>query len=137
VKKLALPAGIAGIAVCGAVIVGSILHSTLPPMATAPSPTASVTSCEEDMPCWTCSPADDRVTGSSDEYACTAWQTFEEAGGAKSLKVDPSRPFRVDYMMSTDTYPENMDKYDLALVGKDFRWYVFRAFYTDGKLTSS
>jgi hypothetical protein len=94
--------------------------------------TASPT-CEEDMPCW--DPADcltigNRVCGTADD-AGTAWKVWERENGPAKLKVDPSRPHRVDYMASTDTYPENMDTYDLALVGTDGRWYVFRATYTD------
>jgi hypothetical protein len=82
------------------------------------------------MPCWACTPNDDRCK-SSDPYAEIAWRTFEEEGGARSLKVDPSRPFRVDYVGSTDGVPENTDAYDLVLTGKDFRSYIFRAAYTD------
>ena len=96
-------------------------------------PALTLERCEEDMPCW--DPADcltigNRVCGTADD-AGTAWKVWERENGPAKLKVDPSRPHRVDYMASTDTYPENMDTYDLALVGTDGRWYVFRATYTD------
>lgn len=96
--------------------------------APTPSLTASP-SCEEDMPCWVCSPKDDSCGADPDEDK--AWAVWEESDGAHKLKVDPSRPYRVDWMAVTDDYPQNMDSYDLALVGKDGRWYVFRASYTD------
>jgi hypothetical protein len=80
------------------------------------------------MPCWDCSLDDDAC---ADPHAATAWDTWDEQGGEAKLPVDPSRPFRVDFMASTDTYPQNLDTYDLVLVGKDGRWYVFRASYTD------
>lgn len=85
------------------------------------------------MPCWDpaeCENIGNQTCGTIDD-AGTAWKVWEREDGAKKLKVDGSRPFRVDYMASSDAYPENMDTYDLALVGTDGRWYVFRATYTD------
>ncbi|QOP66866.1 hypothetical protein SEA_ODYSSEY395_117 [Arthrobacter phage Odyssey395] len=102
-----------------------------PETAGSPAVTASptATQCEEDDPCWICSPEDDMCGQDPDRDA--AWRTFVEEDGARKLKVDPSRPYDIDWMTVTDDYPQNMDTYDLALVGKDGRWYVFRASYAD------
>lgn len=70
-----------------------------------------------------------RICGA--DSSVIAWETFEESGGPQGLKVDPTRPFRVDYMGSTPDYPENTDQYDLVLVGKDYQFHIFRATYTD------
>lgn len=128
----------AALALAGLIIAGSGLAlgvglPTPTPAAPAhsltdPRPTASP-GCEEDMPCWDCTINDDAC---ADPYTRAAWEAWDVAGGEIDLELDPSRPYRVDYVASSEDYPENMDKYDLALVGKDGRWYVFRATYTDG-----
>lgn len=108
-----------GVAVTAA---GLTIGAALPPTGVGdptPSPTVA---CEEDMPCWVCSPNDD---------ACAAWDVWEKADGARQLKVDPARPFRVEFVGATDGAPENLGTYDLALPGLGEKWYVFRAAYTD------
>lgn len=62
--------------------------------------------------------------------AATAWNVWEYSNGAAKLKMDPARGFRVEYLGSTADYPQGLGKYELALVGKDLRWYVFAAEYT-------
>jgi hypothetical protein len=105
---------------------------TRSPSVTA-SPVASPERCEEDMPCWDpedCAEIGNHICGTADD-AAAAWAVWDRENGAAKLKLDPSRPSRVAYMASSETYPENLDTYDLALVGKDGRWYVFRAEYLD------
>lgn len=98
-----------------------------------PTASPSVTACEESDPCWDpaqCETNGNGVCGVIDDSAY-AWKVWKEQNGAHKLKMDPSRPFRVEYMASSDDSPENMDGYDLALLGKDGRYYVFRASYLD------
>lgn len=113
-----------GLAVTAA---GLTLGANLPPQGVG-APTPPPTVCEEDMPCWDCSENDDAC---ADGDAKDAWDTWVKAEGARQLKVDPSRPYRVDFMAATPDYPQNMDTYDLALPGTTGKWYVFRASYTD------
>lgn len=54
------------------------------------------------------------------------WRVWDEQDGPSKLKVDPSRAFRVNFLGTAVDYPK-LDGYDLALVGKDGKWYVFRA----------
>ena len=65
----------------------------------------------------------------SDAECVYAWQVWDYADGPHSLKMDPSKAFRVDYIGSSADYPRDLAEYDLALVGKDGNWYVFRAEY--------
>ena len=118
-------------AAAGIIALGLTLGAVAPiPGVGAPTPTVS---CEEDMPCWdpaACAEIGNQVCGTATD-ADVAWQVWEEQDGARQLRVDPSRPFKVQYMVSTPDAPQNMDTYDLALLGKDGRYYVFRAEYTD------
>ena len=86
-------------------------------------PEAPVTGqvCEEDQPCWDCETMGNLVCGSIDDTA-TAWAVWDEVGASRGL-VDGG--FRVDYMGSTENYPENLTPGDLPLQGSDYRWYVF------------
>ena len=125
-KKLALSALLA-LALTSPLAACTAGAETAGPPAVTSSPTAS---CTEDMDCWDCETMGNKVCGTIDD-AATAWEVFDREDGAKKLKVDGTRPFKVEYMASSDSTPENMDTYDLALVGTDGRWYVFRATYTD------
>jgi hypothetical protein len=136
-RNARLAAATLTIAVAGlAMGVGLPTHTPAPAASlTAPTP-ATTYSCEEDMPCWdaaNCAEIGNHVCGAAGD-ADAAWLVWVEQGGERHLPVDPSRPHRVEYMMSTPEYPQNMDTYDLALLGTDGRWYVFRAVYTDTKV---
>lgn len=99
----------------------------------APTPTPTVSECTEDMECWDpadCAEIGNKVCGQIDDSR-DAWLAYVQADGDRNLKVDPSRPFRVEYVGSSDEYPQNLGTYDLAVVGTDGHWYVFRAVYTD------
>ncbi|UOK18426.1 membrane protein [Arthrobacter phage BruhMoment] len=124
---------LASLAVIGAGLIVGVGAST--PLSSHPAPahTPIPATCTEDMECWDparCAEIGNRICGTAGD-AATAWLVWEQQEGERKLKVDPSRPYRVDYMASTPDYPQNMDAYDLALVGKDGRWYVFRATYLD------
>lgn len=121
---------LASIAVIAA---GLTLGVGIPTLTSPPAPTVTPFTCDEDMPCWDpheCAEIGNKVCGEVSD-AATAWEVYEQQDGNRKLKVDPTRPYRVDYMVSTPDYPQNLDTYDLVLVGKDGRWYVFRASYTD------
>lgn len=112
----------------------------------APTPTPTLTwaaphsltqalACQEDDPCWDCHTMGDLVCGHpSAEDTAAGWAAWDYSRGAASLHVDPSRPFRVDFVGTALDYPRRLDADSAAIVGKDGRWYVFHAAYTD-KLT--
>lgn len=86
--------------------------------------------CQEDDPCWDCHALGNRVCGpANDGERATAWDVWDYSNGAHSLKIDPSRAFRVEYVGNALTYPRNVAENETALVGKDGKWYVFRAAY--------
>jgi hypothetical protein len=88
--------------------------------------------CQEDDPCWDCHSLGNRICGpATDADRAYAWAVWDYADGPRALKVDPSRPYRVDYVGSSLDYPRGLRPYDLPLVGKDGHWYVFRAAYTN------
>lgn len=87
--------------------------------------------CQEDESCWDCHALGNRVCGpANDAEKSAAWDVWEYANGAHSLKVDPAKAFRVEYVGSARDYPRNITDNEVALVGKDGKWYVFRAAYT-------
>jgi hypothetical protein len=91
-------------------------------------PAAASPRCQEDDPCWDCRAVGNRICGpASDAEQATAWDVWEYANGAHSLKIDTSRGFRVDYVGSSVEYPRALRDTEVALVGKDLKWYVFRA----------
>lgn len=67
----------------------------------------------------------------TDPTEAQAWEIFEHGGGAAKLRVDPSRPYRVEFMSATPEYPSWAGPMDAVVVGKDMRWYWFAASYTD------
>lgn len=107
-----------------------IWNMVTPPQAMPGMASATATECLESEPCWDCETMGNLICG-GDKDATEAWETWDKQAGWNLLQVDPSRPFRVDYMGSMTNVPENTDEYDLSLKGEDGRWYVFRAAYTD------
>lgn len=84
--------------------------------------------CQEDDPCWDCRALGNRICGPANEAERAAgWDVWKYANGAHSLKIDTSHGYRVDYLGNSTDYPRALKENDLALVGKDFKWYVFRA----------
>jgi hypothetical protein len=97
----------------------------------APHPTVGVGTAtpHEDEAGWDCLTMGNMVCGDPDEVRATpAWDTFDTWGGAAKLKVDPSRPFRVEYV-GYATHSPKLTGEDLAMPGTDGYWYVFRADY--------
>lgn len=84
--------------------------------------------CQEDDPCWDCHSLGDRVCGPvNDDERAYAWDVWEYSNGAHSLKIDTTRGFKVVYRGSALTYPRGLGETEVALVGKDSKWYVFTA----------
>lgn len=135
---IALP--LAALAVIGS---GLTIGAALPDRAApAPSPaiaphsldtlgvgTPTPPPCQEDEPCWNCIDMGNRICGDPDgERATPAWEAFDTQGGARKLKVDPSRPFRVDYVGYAVETPR-LTGDQLGIVGIDGIWYIFEAGY--------
>lgn len=123
-KALAVPA-IALAVVCAGLTAGAAL-----PAPSIPSPGVGVPAplTEHDRG-WDCLTMGNYICGDPDEVRATpAWDTFDRFGGAAKLKVDPSRPFRVDYVGYATQSPK-LTGDDLAMPGTDGLWYVFRASY--------
>lgn len=78
----------------------------------------------------TAPPVTGQAIASPSNDAATAWDVWEYSNGAAKLKMDPARAFRVEYLGSATDYPQGLAGNEVALVGKDFRWYVFAAEYT-------
>jgi len=117
-------AGIAALGLAFTVWAGSVLAHEIDVRTSVP---ASIT-CQEDEPCWDCHSLGNRICGPQTEAERAAgWAVWESGNGAHSLKVDTSRAFRVDYVGYSIDYPRALRENDLALVGKDGKWYVFRA----------
>ena len=83
----------------------------------------------EESPSFNCYTDGNRLCGPTDDTSRDGWRVWQEQDGPRQLRVDPSKAFRVDFVGTATQYPE-MRPYDLALVGKDGKWYVFRASYT-------
>ena len=121
-RSLALP--LAALAVIGSGLTIGANWTDSP----APAPTRAVLM--EDDPGWDCTLDGDRICGPVTEAARAAgWRVWDEAQGARSLRVDPSRPYRVEYR-GTSARP-SLAENETALVGRDFQWHVFAAVYTD------
>lgn len=90
-----------------------------------PTPAAQ---CQEDEACWDCHALGNRVCGpANDAERAYAWDVWEYANGAHSLKIDTTRGYRVDYRGNAIDYPRGLAWNEVALVGKDAKWYVFTA----------
>lgn len=99
-----------------AILTGALTYSSLSAIRTDVPPSvtpAPIAQCQRDT--------------ATDAECTYAWQVWDYSGGPSKLRMDPSKPFRVDYLGSTADYPRDLAEYDLALVGKDGNWYVFRA----------
>jgi hypothetical protein len=92
---------------------------------------APVVQCQEDDPCWDCHSLGNRVCGpANDTERADAWKVWDYSDGPRHLTVDPSRAFRVEYVGNALDWPRDLTESEVALPGKDNRWYVFRADYT-------
>lgn len=87
------------------------------------------TSVHEESPAFNCYTDGNRLCGPTDATSGDGWRVWNESDGPRHLRMDPSRPFRVDFIGTATQYPE-IRPYDLALPAKDGKWYVFRAEYT-------
>ena len=133
-RTIALP--LAALAVIGA---GLTLGATLPSPAPAPSAPLATTSayCAEDDPCFNCETMGDYICGDvpvgiDTTWRDQAWAAFDEAQ-ARRLKVDGTRPFRIDLVGYSIRPPKlGLDRIDQLAVEKDGRWFIFKATYTDG-----
>lgn len=93
-----------------------------------PETVTSQEECYEDMPCFDCYEDGNLICGpQSDDEVATAWEVWDYSDGPRKLKVDTSRAFRVDYVGSAHHTPKDLTDTEVALVGKDGNWYVFRA----------
>lgn len=123
-RTIALP--LAALAVIGA---GLTIGASLPDPSPAPGVGVS-TPCQEDQPCWDCSLMGNHICGPlTDAERQNGWAVWDYADGARQLKVDPSRAFKVEYR-GYATLPPVTEDGDLLLAGKDGKWHVFRASYT-------
>ncbi len=105
--------------------------SAAPP---APAPaTTSASVLQEDDPGWDCATMGNKVCGTpSESENATAWNVWESGRGPSKLRLDPSRPYRVEYVGRYSSVPPTKDG-EVALTGKDGDSYLFRVHYTDGK----
>lgn len=126
-RAIALPLTALAVIVSGLTIGAAIPDSGGSVTRPTTSPAAA---CEEDQPCWDCSLMGDHICGPlTDAERDHGWAVWDKADGARSLKVDPSREFRVEYA-GWATLPPVVGTYDLVLAGTDGKWHVFRADYT-------
>ena len=87
----------------------------------------------EDDPDWQCTQQGDYICGAvTDDVQKHGWEVFDTAHAAAGLRLDPSRPYRIDFRGWAVRSPK-LQENDVAVVGTDFKWYVFRATYLDGK----
>lgn len=95
-----------------------------------PTPTPTMVGLMEDDPGWDCARDGNRICGPlTDDAAAAGWRVWDAQEGTRHLRVDPSRPYRVEYL-GTSARPSLTDDM-IALVGRDFQWHVFAAVYTD------
>lgn len=88
-----------------------------------PTPSPSVTIAD-------CSTIEDRICAPlTDADRARGWDAWEFGQGTRSLKVDPSRPYRVDYV-GVSALP-SLAEGESAVIGRDFQWHVFAVRYTD------
>lgn len=124
-RPYALPA-LATLALAGGLTLGTF--GPVPGVGPSTPPIAAQLT--EDDPGWDCATQGNRVCGPvTDADRAAGWHVWDTSDGARSLRVDPSRPYRVDYL-GTSARPELADN-EAAVVGRDFQWHVFRATYTD------
>lgn len=85
---------------------------------------------EEDDFGWSCSEQGNKVCGDPDgRHAGIAWRAWDKQNGGRYLKLDPSRPYRVEYVGIARHSP-TLTADEVALPSWN-GWYVFRATYTD------
>lgn len=124
--RYALPA-LATLALVGGLAVGTLAPSG---GVGGPTPSPARAVLMEDDPGWDCTLDGDRICGPlTDAARAAGWRVWEEQGGTRHLRVDPSRPYRVEYR-GVSARPQLADN-EAALVGRDFQWHVFAAVYTD------
>ncbi|QWY82840.1 hypothetical protein PP641_gp100 [Arthrobacter phage SilentRX] len=127
-KKLtpAITLPLAALAVIGA---GLTIGSALPDPAPHPTVGVEVPTLTEDAPGWDCLEMGNMICGDPDEVRATAaWDAWDAGDGPRKLRVDPSRPFRVEYVGYAVHSPKLTGE-DAAVPGTDGLWYVFRASY--------
>ena len=123
---LSLPA-LAALALAGGLAVGTFAPTPGVGPST-PTPTTSIVL--EDDPSWDCATHGNRICGPTSEADREAgWNAYDFSNGYRSLKVDPTRPYRVDYV-GVSANPK-LGEGETALIGRDFQWHVFRVTYTD------
>jgi hypothetical protein len=91
--------------------------------AATPTPASSVT--------WSAPAVLTQALDQDAQIEAHAWEIFEHGGGASKLRVNPDRPFKVEFMAATTEYPKWADANDAIVPGKDGRWYWFHATYLD------
>jgi hypothetical protein len=101
--------------IASALLIASLTGCAASTLPAIPSPAPSVS---------------DTVLG-PDPTEAYAWEIFDHGGGAAKLIVNPSRPYKVEFMAATLEYPSWADAKDAIIPGKDGRWYWFHATYLD------
>lgn len=105
-RTLALPLASVALAMAGGLAVGTFAPSA--GGGTSPSPITTV-----------------------DPTEAAAWEIYDNGGGSSKIRVDPTRPYRVDFVSATHDYPSWAAPDDAVVVGKDGRWFWFAVTYTD------
>lgn len=105
-----------------ALLLLTLTGCSTPALPTPPSPAPSVT--------WSAPPSLTMALG-PDATETLAWEIFDHGGGASQLRVNPARPFKVEFMAATLEYPSWADANDAVIPSKDGRWFWFHATYTD------
>lgn len=124
--RYSMPA-IATLALLGGLAVGTFAPS---PGIGSPTPAVTAPAIEEDDPGWDCATMGNRICGPlTEDDRARGWDAYDFSQGYRSLKVDPSRPYRVDYV-GVSANPK-LEEHMTALIGRDFQWYVFAVRYTD------
>jgi hypothetical protein len=97
------------------------------------TPATAVHTLQEDDPGWDCTLNGNRVCGDPQgAHATDAWAAWDKGEGWRRLNVDPSKPFRVDYVGTATQWPSVDPRTEVAVPART-GWYVFRAVVTDGK----
>lgn len=86
---------------------------------------------QEDDPRWECFHHGNKVCGDPDGInSGQAWAAWDKAAGWRSLRVDPSKPFMVEYVGAAISSPKLAEN-EAAVPAIDGMWYVFRATVTE------
>lgn len=84
----------------------------------------------EDRPDWSCTEQGNRICGDPDgQHAAMAWATWDRVEGWRHIRVDGTRPFRVDYVGTATRSP--LTGPDETALPTPTGWVVFRITYTD------